>query len=63
MKRLKILVEMKHGLGDCVCMLPAIRAVRYKFPDAYIALLVNGKPMKKSFVIAEFGLIDITILA
>jgi ADP-heptose:LPS heptosyltransferase len=49
MKKIKILIEMKHGLGDCVCMLPAIRAVRGKFPDAYIALLINGKANEEIF--------------
>ncbi len=49
MKPLKILIEMKHGLGDCVCMLPAIRAVREKFPDAYIAMLVEGKANEEIF--------------
>ena len=49
MNRLKILIELKHGLGDCVCMLPAIRAVRHKFPDAYLALLVNGKANEEIF--------------
>ena len=49
MKPLKILIEMKHGLGDCVCMLPAIRAVREKFPDAYIAMLVDGKANEEIF--------------
>lgn len=49
MKKIRILIEMKHGLGDCVCMLPAVRAVRNKFPDAYIALLVNGKANEEIF--------------
>lgn len=49
MKKTKILIEMKHGLGDCVCMLPAIRAVRDKFPDAYLALLINGKANEEIF--------------
>ena len=42
MKRPKFLVEMKHGLGDCVCMLPAVDALRIRYPDAYIAMIVNG---------------------
>lgn len=49
MKKIKILIEMKHGLGDCICMLPAIRAVRDKFPDAYLALLINGKANEEIF--------------
>ncbi len=43
-KPVKILIEMKHGLGDCVCMLPAIKAVRETYPEAYIAMIVNDTP-------------------
>ena len=49
MKPLKILIEMKHGLGDCVCMIPAIRAVREKFPDAYMVMMVEGKANEEIF--------------
>lgn len=49
MKKLKILVEMKHGLGDCICMLPALQIIRQNYPDAYIALIVNGKINKELF--------------
>lgn len=45
----KILIEMKHGLGDCICMLPAIKAVRDYHPNAYIALIVNGKSNEEIF--------------
>lgn len=45
----KILIEMKHGLGDCVCMLPAVAAIRKKYPDAYIAMIVSGKANKDIF--------------
>lgn len=38
----KFLIEMKHGLGDCVCMIPAVDALRRRYPDAYIAMIVNG---------------------
>ena len=48
-KHLKILIEMKHGLGDCVCMLPAIKAVREKYPNAYIAMIVNSKANEEIF--------------
>lgn len=43
----KFLIEMKHGLGDCVCMLPAVTAIRKQYPNAYIAMIVNGKTTKK----------------
>lgn len=37
--KLKILVVFLHGLGDNIMVTPAIRALRKKFPDAYIALM------------------------
>ena len=43
MERIKILVEMKHGLGDCICDLPMLRLLRDNFPDAFIGLIVNNK--------------------
>lgn len=42
MKKIKFLIEMKHGLGDCVCMIPVVTAIRQKYPDSYIAMIVNG---------------------
>ena len=38
----KILVEMRHGLGDCVCQLPMLKALREKNPQAYIAVIVHS---------------------
>lgn len=49
MRRPKFLIEMKHGLGDCVCMLPAVDALRGKYPDAYIAMIVNGSSNTEIF--------------
>lgn len=40
---MKILVEMKHGLGDCICDLPMLKLLRDNFPDAFIGLIVNNK--------------------
>jgi len=42
-KALRFFIEMKHGLGDCVRIIPALKILRDAFPDAYIALAVNGK--------------------
>ena len=58
MSRLKILVEMKHGLGDCVCMLPAIAAIRKNYPKAYIALLINGKANQEIFEHSHIAIDD-----
>jgi ADP-heptose:LPS heptosyltransferase len=37
----KILFVRRDNIGDLVCTTPAIRAVRKKFPEAHIAVLVN----------------------
>ena len=49
MKQKKILIEIKHGLGDCVCMIPVVREIRKKYPNAYIAMIVNGSSNKEIF--------------
>ncbi|MDH4101641.1 MAG: glycosyltransferase family 9 protein, partial [Nitrospirota bacterium] len=38
----KILFIRRDNIGDLVCTTPAIRAVRLKYPDALIAVLVNS---------------------
>ena len=38
---MKILIIRRDNIGDLVCTTPAIRAVRERFPDARIGLLVN----------------------
>ena len=38
---MKILIEALHGLGDTVCMLPAIELVRKTYPEAFITVLVK----------------------
>ncbi len=58
MAKLKILVEMKHGLGDCVCMLPALSAIRENYPDAYIALLINGEANQEIFEHSQIPIDD-----
>ena len=42
-QNIKIFIEMKHGLGDCVRIIPALKILRDTFPDAYIVLAVNDK--------------------
>lgn len=43
MKQIKILIEMKHGLGDCVCMLSMLKILRENYPNAQIDMLVNNQ--------------------
>lgn len=45
----KFLIEMKHGLGDCVCMIPMVKAIRDSYPDSYIVMLVNGPANREIF--------------
>ena len=37
----KILIRGVNWIGDAVLTIPALRAVRKKFPDAHISLLVK----------------------
>ena len=52
---MKILIEMKHGIGDCVCMLPVVAAVRRKYPNAYIAMMVNSDANREIFMHSNVG--------
>lgn len=40
---MNIVIEIMHGMGDVVCMLPLIKEVRNKYIDANITVLVNKK--------------------
>ena len=44
-----ILIEMRHGLGDCVCTLPLACALRQAFPDAFLAVLVRDTAQEAVF--------------
>ena len=44
---LKILIEMKHGLGDCIHVLPMLEILRTKYHNAYIAMIVNSEINKE----------------
>ncbi|PJA81644.1 MAG: glycosyl transferase, partial [Nitrospirae bacterium CG_4_9_14_3_um_filter_44_28] len=37
----RIIFIRRDNIGDLVCTTPAIRAVREKYPDAKIGILVN----------------------
>lgn len=38
---MRIVIEAMHGLGDMVCILPMIRFVRDKYPDAEITVITK----------------------
>lgn len=42
MFKMKIFVELFHGLGDTVCALPMLKVLRDNYPEAYILIAVKG---------------------
>lgn len=40
---MKILIDAKQGLGDCVQLIPMLMIIRKNYPDCYLALLVRDK--------------------
>lgn len=39
--KIKILIELRKGIGDIVMALPMLKAIRNRFPDAYLAVLLD----------------------
>lgn len=39
---MRILIIRRDNVGDLVCTTPMLRALRHKYPDAYIAMLVSS---------------------
>ena len=56
MKQPKILIEMKHGLGDCVCMLPMLKILRKNYPDAQIDMLVNNQVNEQLICLSKINI-------
>ena len=40
-KKMKILVELMHGMGDTVCALPMLKVLRMSFPNSEITVLTK----------------------
>lgn len=40
---MKILIDSKHGLGDCVQIIPMLSILKENYPDSYIAVIVSSK--------------------
>lgn len=40
---MKILIDAKQGLGDCIQLIPMLMIIRENYPDCYLALLVRDK--------------------
>lgn len=40
---MKILIDSKHGLGDCVQIIPMLQIIKQNYPDSYLAVIVSGK--------------------
>lgn len=47
MSKLKILIDSKHGLGDCVQIIPMLQVIKENYPNCYLAVLVNGEASKE----------------
>ncbi len=43
MKNVKILVDGKHGLGDCVQVIPMLEIIKKNYPDCFLAVIVRSK--------------------
>lgn len=40
---MKILIDAKQGLGDCIQLIPMLMIIRENYPDCYLALLVRDE--------------------
>ena len=40
---MKFLIDSKHGLGDCVQLIPMLQVLKENYPDSYLAVIVNNK--------------------
>ena len=40
---MKFLIDSKHGLGDCVQIIPMLQLLKQNYPDSYLAVIVSGK--------------------
>lgn len=40
---MKILIDSKHGLGDCVQIIPMLQIIKENYPNCYLAVIVSGK--------------------
>lgn len=52
----KIIVEQHHGIGDLIHMLPFLKALRTKFSDAQIDMMLGSKQQKE--LIENTNLVD-----
>ena len=44
---MKFLIDSKHGLGDCVQIIPMLEIIKENYPDSYLAVIVNNKASKE----------------
>ncbi len=53
---MKVLVEIHHGIGDAVKMLPLFDGIRQAYPDAVIEALIKNEDINKLLI--DFGIIN-----
>lgn len=49
---MKFLIDSKHGLGDCVQIIPMLQILKQNYPDSYLAVIVNSKVSKELLLMA-----------
>ena len=49
---MKFLIDSKHGLGDCVQIIPMLQILKQNYPDSYLAVIVSGKVSKELLLMA-----------
>lgn len=51
---MKILIDSKHGLGDCVQIIPMLQIIKQNYPDCYLSVIVSGKVSEELLNMAPF---------
>ena len=49
---MKFLIDSKHGLGDCVQIIPMLQILKQNYPDSYLAVIVSGKVSEELLMMA-----------
>lgn len=59
---MNILIEALHGLGDTVCMLPTIRAIKHVYPNSKLTILLKFNINKEIIDASRIEYDDMVIL-
>lgn len=53
---MKILIDSKHGLGDCVQIIPMLSILKENYPNSYIAVIVSSKTNAELLAMAPIAI-------